>query len=90
MLRKRGTAVIVGIAPIGDTAAIEPVLTRGEKTITGTYGSASALDMPRIADWVERSRLGHRLSSRGISLADISRAYEDIETDAVGGGVIVF
>ena len=35
MLRKRGTAVIVGIAPIGDTAAIEPVvLTRGEKTIT--------------------------------------------------------
>ena len=42
MLRKRGTAVIVGIAPIGDAAPIEPwVLTRGEKTITGTYyGSA--------------------------------------------------
>ena len=38
MLRKRGTAVIVGIAPIGDAAAIEPVvITRGEKTITGTY-----------------------------------------------------
>src|SRR4029453_17721067 len=38
MLRKRGTAVIVGIAPMGDAAAIEPVvLTRGEKTITGTY-----------------------------------------------------
>src|SRR5206468_1697956 len=57
MLRKRGTAVIVGIAPAGDTAAIEPVvLTRGEKTITGTYyGSAHPRqDMPRIADWVER------------------------------------
>src|SRR4029453_4295646 len=26
MLRKRGTAVIVGISPIGDTAAIEPVV----------------------------------------------------------------
>src|SRR4030095_9631578 len=36
MLRKRGTAVIVGIAPIGDTAAIEAVvLTRGAETITG-------------------------------------------------------
>ena len=60
MLRKRGTAVIVGIAPIGDTAAIEPVvLTRGEKTITGTYyGSAHPRqDMPRIADWVERGRI---------------------------------
>src|SRR6185503_11116330 len=30
MLRKRGTAVIVGIAPAGDAASIEPVvLTRG-------------------------------------------------------------
>jgi S-(hydroxymethyl)glutathione dehydrogenase/alcohol dehydrogenase len=94
MLRKRGTAVIVGIAPIGDTAAIEPVvLTRGEKTITGTYyGSAHPRqDMPRIADWVERGRLDVTgLVTRRYSLADINRAYEDIETDAVGRGVIVF
>ena len=58
MLRKRGTAVIVGIAPIGDTAAIEPVvITRMEKTIRGCYyGSARPRqDMPRIADWY-RSR----------------------------------
>jgi Zn-dependent alcohol dehydrogenase len=94
VLRKRGTAVIVGIAPIGDTAAIEPVvLTRGEKTITGTYyGSAHPRqDMPRIADWVERGRLDvASLVTRRYALADINRAYEDIETDAVGRGVIVF
>ena len=94
MLRKRGTAVIVGIAPVGDTAAIEPVvLVRGEKTITGTYyGSAHPRqDMPRIADWVERGRLDvASLVTRRYALADINRAYEDIETDAVGRGVIVF
>jgi S-(hydroxymethyl)glutathione dehydrogenase/alcohol dehydrogenase len=94
MLRKRGTAVIVGIAPIGDTAAIEPVvLTRGEKTITGTYyGSAHPRqDMPRIADWAEQGRLDvSGLVTRRYSLADINRAYEDIETDAVGRGVILF
>jgi Zn-dependent alcohol dehydrogenase len=94
MLRKRGTAVIVGIAPVGDTAAIEPVvLTRGEKTITGTYyGSAHPRqDMPRIADWVERGRLDVAgLVTRRDALTDINRAYEDIETDAVGRGVIVF
>ena len=94
MLRKRGTAVIVGIAPIGDAAAIEPwVLTRGEKTITGTYyGSARPRqDMPRIADWVARGRLDvARLVTRRYGLADINRAYEDIETDAVGRGVLVF
>jgi S-(hydroxymethyl)glutathione dehydrogenase/alcohol dehydrogenase len=93
MLRKRGTAVIVGIAPIGDTAAIEPVvLTRGEKTITGTYyGSAHPRqDMPRIADWVERGRIDVAgLVTRRYPLADINRAYEDIETDLVGRGVIV-
>jgi len=94
MLRKRGTAVIVGIAPIGDTAPIEPVVvTRGEKTITGCYyGSAHPRqDMPRIADWVERGRLDVAgLVTRRYPLADINRAYEDIETDAVGRGVIVF
>src|SRR5262245_49623808 len=94
MLRKRGTAVIVGIAPLGDTAAIEPVvLTRGEKTITGTYyGSAHPRqDMPRIADWAQRGLLDVAgLVTRRYPLAAINRAYEDIETDAVGRGVISF
>ena len=94
MLRKRGTAVIVGIAPIGDTAAIEPVvLTRGEKTVTGTYyGSAHPRqDMPKIAAWAESGRLDVAgLVTRRYALADINRAYEDIDTDLVGRGVIVF
>ena len=94
MLRKRGTAVIVGIAPNGDTAPIEPVvLTRGEKTVTGTYyGSAHPRqDMPRIADWVGRGLLDvASLVTRRYPLAEINRAYEDIETDAVGRGVLVF
>jgi S-(hydroxymethyl)glutathione dehydrogenase / alcohol dehydrogenase len=94
MLRKRGTAVIVGIAPNGDAAAIEPVvLTRGEKTLTGTYyGSAHPRqDMPRIADWVGRGLIDvASLVQRRYTLAEINRAYEDIETDAVGRGVIVF
>src|SRR5204863_2165165 len=94
MLRKRGTAVIVGIAPAGDTAALEPVvLTRGEKTITGTYyGSAHPRqDMPRIADWVGRGLIDVAgLVQRRYPLAEINRAYEDIDTDAVGRGVLVF
>jgi S-(hydroxymethyl)glutathione dehydrogenase / alcohol dehydrogenase len=94
MLRKRGTAVIVGIAPLGDTAPIEPVvLTRGEKTVTGTYyGSAHPRqDMPRIADWVERGRLDvARLVTRRYTLGEINRAYEDIDSELVGRGVIVF
>src|SRR5258705_13588505 len=92
--RKRARGVTVRTAPWGDTAALEPVvLTRGEKTITGTYyGSAHPRqDMPRIADWGERGRLDvARLVTRRYALAEINRAYEDIETDAVGRGVILF
>jgi S-(hydroxymethyl)glutathione dehydrogenase / alcohol dehydrogenase len=94
MLRKRGTAVIVGIAPIGDDAVIEPlVITRMEKTIRGCYyGSArSRQDMPRIADWYSRGLLDiDGLVTRRYPLAEINRAYEDLDTDAVGRGVIVF
>ncbi|HJV56696.1 MAG TPA: Zn-dependent alcohol dehydrogenase [Methylomirabilota bacterium] len=94
MLRKRGTAVIVGIAPIGDDAVIEPlVITRMEKTIRGCYyGSArSRQDMPRIADWYGRGLLDiDGLVTRRYPLAEINRAYEDLDTDAVGRGVIVF
>src|SRR5581483_2254413 len=54
MVRKRGTAIIVGIAPLGDTADLEPVwITRMEKTIRGCYYGSSRprRDMPRIVDW---------------------------------------
>jgi len=94
MLRKRGTAVIVGISPAGETMAVEPVvLTRGEKTIRGCYyGTAHPRqDMPRIVDWYSRGLLDvDSLVTRRYPLADINRAYDDIETDAVGRGVIVF
>jgi S-(hydroxymethyl)glutathione dehydrogenase / alcohol dehydrogenase len=94
MVRKRGTAVIVGIAPVGDAAPIEPVvITRMEKTIRGCYyGSAHPRqDMPRICDWVTRGLLDVKgLVMRRYPLAEINRAYEDIETDAVGRGVLVF
>jgi len=94
MLRKRGTAVIVGISPAGETMAVEPVvLTRGEKTIRGCYyGTAHPRqDMPRITDWYTRGLLDiDSLVTRRYPLAEINRAYDDIDTDAAGRGVLVF
>ena len=47
--------------------------------------------MPRIADWVGRGLVDVAgLVQRRYALAEINRAYEDIETEAVGRGVIVF
>jgi Zn-dependent alcohol dehydrogenase len=69
------------------------VITRMEKTIRGCYyGSAHPRqDMPRICDWVTRGLLDVKgLVARRYPLAEINRAYEDIESDAVGRGVLVF
>ena len=94
MLGKRGTAVIVGIAPLGDTAAIEPVfLTRMEKSIRGSYYGSShpRQDMPRILDWYQRGLLDiDGLITRRYTLDDINQAYDELESDRVGRGVIVF
>ncbi len=94
ILGKRGTAVIVGIAPLGDTAAIEPVfLTRMEKSIRGSYYGSShpRQDMPRILDWYQRGLLEiDGLITRRYRLDDINQAYEDLESDGAGRGVIVF
>jgi S-(hydroxymethyl)glutathione dehydrogenase/alcohol dehydrogenase len=94
MVRKHGTAVIVGIAPLGDTAPIEAAyVTRLEKTIRGSfYGSSHPRqDMPRIVDWYRRGLIEiDGLITRRYTLDDINRAYDDLESDAVGRGVIVF
>ena len=94
MARKGGTAVIVGLAPVGDKAAIEAVaLTRMEKTIKGCYyGSARPhQDMPMLVDMYLRGKLEiDRLVVRRYSLDQINAAYADLEAGKDGRGVIVF
>jgi Zn-dependent alcohol dehydrogenase len=47
--------------------------------------------MPRICDWIAHGRLDVAgLVTRRYPLAEINRAYEDINTDAVGRSVLVF
>lgn len=94
MARKGGTTVIVGLAPVGEKASIEPtVITRMEKVIKGTYyGSARPhQDMPRLVDMYRRGVLDiDRLVTRRYTLDQINTAYEDLDGAKVGRGVIVF
>jgi S-(hydroxymethyl)glutathione dehydrogenase/alcohol dehydrogenase len=47
--------------------------------------------MPRIVDWYRRGLLDlDALVTRRYGLADINRAYEDLESDTVGRGVLIF
>src|SRR5207247_1434503 len=86
------SVVVIGCGGVG-LNVIQGARISGATTITGTYyGSAHPRQyMPRIADWVERGLVDvASLVTRRYPLAEINRAYEDIETDAVGRGVIVF
>lgn len=94
MARKGGTTVIVGLAPVGEKAGIDLVaITRMEKVIKGTYyGSARPhQDMPRLVDMYRRGVLDiDRLVTRRYTLDQINKAYEDLDGDKVGRGVIAF
>ena len=94
MARKGGTVVVVGIAPMGETAGINAVsLVREEKVLKGTYyGSARChVDMPKIVDMYLSGRLDlDELITRRYSLDQINEAYDDLEAGGIGRGVIVF
>lgn len=94
MARKGGTVVVVGIAPTGEQAAINPVsLVRDEKTLKGSYyGSARChVDMPKMVDLYQSGRLNvDELITRRYDLDHINEAYEDLNQGGIGRGVIVF
>ena len=94
MIRKAGTAVIVGIGEKGMTADIDLVsLVRQEKTLTGTYyGSAKPRnDFSRMVDLYLNNKLNiDDLITREYSLAQINEAFEALERGDPGRGIITY
>jgi Zn-dependent alcohol dehydrogenase len=90
--RKHGTAVIAGIAPIGEQAGIDAVaLVRQEKTLKGAYYGASkpTLDFYHMIDLYNSGKLDvDGLVTRAYTLDQINEAYDELDRGAVGRGVI--
>lgn len=93
-VRPGGMVVLAGVAPMGSSTNLPgAVITRQEKTVTGTYyGSANAhRDFPRIIDLYRRGRLDlERLVSQTYPLEAINEAYADMLAGKVARGVILF
>jgi S-(hydroxymethyl)glutathione dehydrogenase/alcohol dehydrogenase len=89
-----GTAVMVGLAPMGQKAAIDMVdLVRNQKTLVGSYyGSASPHEtFGTIIDLYRREQLDIAgLVTRQYRLDQVNEAYHDLEQGKDGRGVIVF
>jgi Zn-dependent alcohol dehydrogenase len=74
-----GTAVLVGMTPVGERAGFEvyPFVDGARRIIGSNYGSAEpAVDFPRYASWSTDGRLPvDRLIDRRITLDDVEDAF---------------
>ena len=74
-----GTAVLVGMTPVGDRAGFEvyPFVDGAKRILGSNYGSAEpSIDFPRYATWSIEGRLpASRLIDRRIALDDIEDAF---------------
>jgi NDMA-dependent alcohol dehydrogenase len=92
-VRPGGLVVLAGISAMGSGTNLPgAIITRQEKTVTGTYyGSANpARDFPLYAELYQRGQLDlDRLVSRTYPLEQINEAYADMLAGATARGVIV-
>ena len=92
-VRPGGLVVFAGLAPMGSVTNLPgAVLTRTEKTVTGSYyGTTNTKrDFPQYADLYMRGLLDlDRLISKTYRLDEINEAYAEMMTGGMARGVIV-
>ena len=93
-LRKGGTAVVVGVAPLQDMSLVRTIsLTFEEKTLTGShYGSARPReDFPRLMGLYKAGRLKlDELITHRYSIEQAAQAFDDLAEGRNARGMIVF
>ncbi len=93
-VRPGGTLVLVGVSPMGSSTNLPgAVITRQEKTVTGSYyGTAhTTRDFPLYLDMYRRGLLDlDRLVSRTYRLQELNEAFADMLSGEIARGVILF
>ena len=93
-LRRGGTAVAIGLVPLGEPAPIDPVeMVRGQKSLVGSYyGSASPHQtFKKLVDYYIKGKLDiESLITRHYQLEEINEGVDAIGRGEDGRGVIMF
>jgi len=93
MLRRGGTANVIGMIPVGQTVNLMGAAFLGEKRIQGSMMGSNRfpVDMPRLVDFYMSGKLKlDDMISRRLRLEDVNSAFEEMKTGAVARSVIVF
>jgi S-(hydroxymethyl)glutathione dehydrogenase/alcohol dehydrogenase len=93
MLRRGGTANVIGMIPIGQTVTLMGAAFLGEKRIQGSLMGSNRfpVDMPRLVDFYLSGKLKlDDMISRRIKLEDVNEAFAEMKTGSIARSVIVF
>jgi S-(hydroxymethyl)glutathione dehydrogenase/alcohol dehydrogenase len=93
MLRRGGTANVIGMIPVGQTVSLMGAAFLGEKRIQGSLMGSNRfpVDMPRLVDFYLSGKLKlDDMISRRLKLEDVNSAFDEMKTGAVARSVIVF
>jgi S-(hydroxymethyl)glutathione dehydrogenase/alcohol dehydrogenase len=93
MLRRGGTANIIGMIPVGTMIELHGPDFLGEKRIQGSLMGSNRfpVDMPRFVDFYMAGKLKlDDMISRRIKLEDVNEAFEELKRGEIARSVIVF
>jgi S-(hydroxymethyl)glutathione dehydrogenase/alcohol dehydrogenase len=93
MLRRGGTANIIGMIPIGQMVSVMGAAFLGEKKLQGSLMGSNRfpVDMPRFVDFYMsgKLKLDHMISQR-IKLEEVNEGFEEMKKGELARSVIVF
>jgi len=93
MIRRGGTANIIGMIPVGQTVTLMGAAFLGEKRIQGSLMGSNRfpVDMPRFVDFYMSGKLKlDDMISRRLKLEEVNEAFEEMKTGQIARSVIVF
>jgi S-(hydroxymethyl)glutathione dehydrogenase / alcohol dehydrogenase len=93
MLRRGGTANVIGMMPVGKKISLMGAAFLGEKRIQGSNMGSNRfpVDMPRLVDFYMSGKLKlDDLISRRLKLDEINSAFDELKRGEMARSVIVF
>jgi S-(hydroxymethyl)glutathione dehydrogenase/alcohol dehydrogenase len=93
MLRRGGTANVIGMIPVGQTVTLMGAAFLGEKRIQGSLMGSNRfpVDMPRFVDFYMSGKLKlDEMISRRLKLEEINEAFDEMKTGQIARSVVVF
>ena len=93
MLRRGGTANVIGMIPIGQTVTLMGAAFLGEKRIQGSLMGSNRfpVDMPRLVDFYMSGKLKlDDMISQRIKLENVNEAFAEMKAGQIARSVIVF